>query len=104
MFEARRCAVGPVPSREYVREGCYDRLVVGRNRFAQTIELRRARVIQHDQANAEKLIDLARVVFVRMQVLGKVGALVALHVQVNAHLRAQGDLLEQHAVVAERVG
>ena len=97
---AAAVAVGPVPAGEHVGEGGDGVLAVGGDGLAAA-ELRRAVGVEHHQADAEELVDLARVVLVGMDVLRGVRAPVAHHVEVHAHGRAQRDVLQQRAVVAE---
>ena len=72
-------------------------LRVGRNRLSLVVELRRAIDIEPHSTDREQLQDLARVVLVRP------GARVVVDVEVVPHRRIERDVVEQLAVVAERV-
>ena len=100
----RRADAGiKIPAGEYPRHLAYIVLDVGLLRRAAD-EFGRAVVVQFDQADGEQLHGLARVVFVGHAAGGRIGFAVAPVRQETTHRSAGRHLLEQVAVVAERIG
>ncbi len=86
-----------VPAGKRLRKSLDDLLVVGRDRLSLCVLLRRAIVIEHHGADGEQLQHLAGIVLVRHL------AAAAQHVEVDAHRRMQGHILQEVAEVAESV-
>ena len=76
-------------------------LIVGRDRQAVAAERERAVGLQLVQPDREKLHDLTRVIFVGARAGDGVGLGIAQRTEIVAHDRAQRDVLEQRAEIAE---
>ena len=78
-------------------------VVVGFLRVAAGVQCQGAVGLQAVQTDGKELHDLAGVVFVRQSAGDRVGLLVALHIEIRAHGRGQGDGVQQSAEIAKRV-
>ena len=80
------------PACEGVRESFDGVLRVGGKRVAGTVDLGRAVRIQLHESNREQLHHFACVIFIGR---ASVAAIVVGHVEIVAHRRTQGDVLQQ---------
>ena len=96
-----RIREAPAPAGEDLGHRHHVGVVVGLDGLAVAVQARAAVLVELDQADAEQLHHLAGKVFVRQAPGGRVFLAVADVGEVDAHHRAQGDVLQQVAVVAE---
>ena len=93
-----------VPTGQYPRQIGDVTLCIGLQLVARCVLLHSAIQIELDQAQAKQLHHLARIVFVGCPPCRRVFLQVAFGVEVIAHGRVEGDVFQQLAVVAKRIG
>ncbi len=93
----------PAPAGEHLGQALDVVLAVGRLRIAEQVELLGAVGIELVKPKRHQLHHFAGVVFVRMAAGVGVFLLVAQRVEVDAHHRMQGHVLQKVAVIAEGV-